>query len=664
MLWLYLHYLAKLEGKNGIVLSASNDSIDIDSSLHVSNESIGIFPVTTNTIDVNTSIYRGTTSHELQVDQGDQIGDPDQISVVSEKEAQPDHLAVVAGNGEESVVDEVITENGRMDVEQKVQFDYDRKMTNQNGGEPVVGILQERPENESAASEKEREPVDGTNNENGVEEGDRTQAMQSQNETLITENKQEPVRGEIVKEQGVEQGNTTPASETERDMKQYEVTEPGPCSGRYVYIHNLPRRFNVDMLKNCKSLSLWTDMCLYLSNMGLGPRLTNSERVFSNTGWFGTNQFALEVIFHNRMKQYECLTNDSSMASAIFVPFYAGLDVARYLWYDKELKDTASTQLSKWLSQQPEWKNMWGRDHFAVAGRISWDFRRQTKIFSQWGNGLMYLPAFRNMTMLTIESSPWHRNDFAVPYPTYFHPSNDHEVFKWQSRMRKLRRRFLWSFAGGPRPNLPNSIRNEIISQCSASRKKCRLLECGLVGSVCHMPVNVMKMFQSSVFCLQPAGDSFTRRSAFDSILAGCIPVFFHPGSAYVQYLWHLPKNYNKYSVLIPGHSIKNGNVSIEKILSRIPRSKISAMREEVIKLIPRVIYANPRYRLQTLEDAFDIAVKGVLERVETVRKDMMEGRNSSFAFDEEVAWKYYLVGSDTAEHEWDPLFDKTKANF
>ena len=702
MLWLYLHYLAKLDGKNGIVLSVNNDSNDIDSSLHVSNESISILPVTAKPIDVNESINGGNTIDGLQVE-GDQIGDTDQISV-SEKDVQPDHLAVVTENEEESVVDEVMTENGRISVEQKVR-PSDRAMATENEREPVVGIQEVKPNNGAMAMEKQQEPVVGeTIDENGVKEGGRIQAMQPNNGAMITENergpvvdevvkkngdkqgdriqamqpnngsmvagnKQEPVVDEVVKENGVEQGNTVPSVETGTDIKQGsgdkgEVIESDSCSGRYVYIHDLPSRFNEDMLKNCQSLSAWTDMCLYLSNMGLGPRLSNSERAFSNTGWFGTNQFSLEVVFHNRMKQYDCLTNDSSLASAIFVPFYAGLDVARYLWYGKELKDTASTDLSKWLAEQPEWKDMWGRNHFAVAGRISWDFRRQTNILSQWGNGLMYLPTFKNMTLLTIESSPWHRNDFAVPYPTYFHPSNDNEVFQWQNRMRRQRRRFLFSFAGAPRPNLPDSIRNQIIDQCSASRRKCKLLECGLVGSKCHTPVNVMKMFQSSVFCLQPPGDSYTRRSVFDSILAGCIPVFFHPGSAYVQYLWHLPKNYTKYSVFIPGNSIKSGNASIEKILHRIPREEVVAMREEVIRLISKVIYANPKSRLETLEDAFDIAVKAVLERVETVRRDMREGRNSSFAFDEEMSWKYSLLGTDSAKHEWDPFFDKANANF
>ncbi|KAJ7980843.1 xyloglucan galactosyltransferase KATAMARI1-like [Quillaja saponaria] len=185
------------------------------------------------------------------------------------------------------------------------------------------------------------------------------------------------------------------------------------------------------------------------------------------------------------------------------------------------------------------------------------------------------------------------------------------------------------------------------------------MLECDIRGNKCHKPVFVMKMFQSSVFCIQPPGDSYTRRSTFDSILAGCIPVFFHPGSAYIQYLWHLPKDYTRYSVFITGKDVKDGKISIEKILHRIPKSKVVTMREEVIRMIPRVIYADPRSRLENFEDAFDITVKGVLERVDKLRQELREGANSSsFDFGEEVTWKYSLFGT-VDEHEWDHFFYK-----
>ncbi|CAA6655384.1 unnamed protein product [Spirodela intermedia] len=157
-----------------------------------------------------------------------------------------------------------------------------------------------------------------------------------------------------------------------------------PCGGRYIYVHELPPRFNDDMLKECKRLSLWTNI----------------------------------------------LTKDSSIAAAVFVPFYAGFDISRYLWgYNMSVRDSASLALVEWLEKRPEWKVMGGRDHFLVAGRITWDFRRLTEAESDWGNKLLFLPAAKNMSMLVVESSPWNANDFGIPYPTYFHPAKDADVF-------------------------------------------------------------------------------------------------------------------------------------------------------------------------------------------------------------------------------------------
>ncbi|PPS06908.1 hypothetical protein GOBAR_AA13738 [Gossypium barbadense] len=323
---------------------------------------------------------------------------------------------------------------------------------------------------------------------------------------------------------------------------------PSPCLGRYIFVHDIPRKFNQDLLDNCQSLSSWTDMCESALNLGLGPTLPSNEKLYSKTGWFSTNQFLLEVIFHNRMKQYQCLTNDPMVASAIYVPYYAGLDVGRYLWDPIGYRrDHDAMELVKWLAGRPEWKKMWGRDHFLVAGRINWDFRRDLKNVSDWGNGLLSYPESKNMTMLIIESSPWNNNDFTIPYPTYFHPSRDDDVFQWQNRMKELKRRFLFSFAG-------------------------------------------------------------------------CVPVFFHPGSPYVQYLWHFPKDYTKYSALIPASA------------------------------------RDPASRLQTIGDAFNLTVKGVLDRVETMRNQMKDGKEVNSEFPEQESWKYFTFGK-LGGYEWDPFF-------
>ncbi|KAL9436178.1 hypothetical protein AB3S75_022268 [Citrus x aurantiifolia] len=417
-------------------------------------------------------------------------------------------------------------------------------------------------------------------------------------------------------------------------MKALETIEnkSDPCGGRYIYVHDLPSRFNEDMLKDCKSLSLWTNMCKYTANAGLGPPLANTEGVFSNTGWYTTNQFAVDVIFNNRMKQYECLTNDSSIAAAIFVPFYAGFDIARYLWgYNISMRDAASLDLVNWLTKRPEWGIMGGKDHFLVAGRITWDFRRGSDEESDWGSKLLFLPATKNMSMLVVESSPWGANDFAIPYPTYFHPSKDAEVFNWQNRMRKLERKWLFSFAGAPRPGDPLSIRGQLMEQCRNSEVG-KLLECDFGESKCHSPSSIMQMFQTSIFCLQPQGDSYTRRSAFDSILAE--------------------------------DDIRKRNVSIEERLKQISPEQIKEMRETVINLIPRVIYADPRSKLATLKDSFDVAVQSIIDRVTRLRRLTIEGLPEYDNFVEQNGWKYALLDEgqrSVGPHEWDPFFSKPK---
>ncbi|KAK7387609.1 hypothetical protein VNO78_28527 [Psophocarpus tetragonolobus] len=418
------------------------------------------------------------------------------------------------------------------------------------------------------------------------------------------------------------------------------------CIGRYVYVHRLPSRFNHYLIENCESLTRGTDkgnMCSYMQNMGLGPAISHSQSqgLFThNNTWYATNQFMLELIFHNRISKYDCLTNHSSLASAIFVPFYAGLDISRFLWLSNlTLRDSSARDLLQWLSNTPEWKRMWGRDHFLVSGRIAWDFRRQFDNASYWGSKFRFLPESINMSMLAVEASSWN-NDYAIPYPTSFHPSKDAHVFHWQTKIRHQKRPYLYTFTGAPRPELEGSIRGKIIEQCRASNV-CKFVDCSYGVETCDDPIHVIKVFESSVFCLQPSGDSYTRRSIFDSMLAGCIPVFFHPGTAYSQYKWHLPKNRTKYSVYIPVKDVKQWNVNVEKVLLAIPQGEVFAMREEVIKLLPNIIYAHPASKLDSFQDAFDLAVKGMLERIEKVREAMRSGRDPSVGFADEDHYKY-----------------------
>lgn len=384
------------------------------------------------------------------------------------------------------------------------------------------------------------------------------------------------------------------------------LTQTPTCKDRYVYIHSIPREFNDQLLDECHTLQDWSDMCAALTNSGLGPAMrvdADTLNLFTRTGWYETNQFALDVIFHNRMKQYDCLTTEATKASAIYIPFYAGLEACRTLWKaNLTLRDATPLRFASWLHSQRVWKRHSGHDHFMIGGRITWDFRRKG---ATWGNVLLTLPVMQNVTTLVIESSAWESNDIGIPYPTYFHPSSQLEITLWQTKARNFHRPILFSFAGGSRNDMPQLIRGQIITQCRDS-SFCKLLSCD--RGACQSPQPVMRLFEQSVFCLQPQGDSATRRSIFDSMLAGCIPVFFHEDS-FKGYSWHFPEDQSVYSVLISEAGVRNGGVRIEEVLSGISETEIRYLRERVVEMIPRLVYADPRVG-GSQQDAFAIAMK------------------------------------------------------
>jgi hypothetical protein len=435
------------------------------------------------------------------------------------------------------------------------------------------------------------------------------------------------------------------------------------CGDRYIYVQELPPRFNTDLVRDCGALSPWTDKCKYTANAGFGPQLGGSEGgVLQETGWYDSDEHMLDVIFHDRIKRYECLTNDSSLAAAIFVPFYAGLDLERHLWgHNVSARDALALDMVRVVTARPEWRAMGGRDHFFVAGRTTWDFRRQGDGDAGWGSNLLHLPAVRNMTALVLEASPWNLNDAAIPYPTSFHPATDEGIFFWQDRVRGLKRRWLFSFAGAPRPEDARSIAGHLVEQCAASGA-CSLMECSKgPSSRCDSPAAVMELFQSSTFCLLPQGDTYTRRSTFDAILAGCIPVFFHPGTAFVQYAWHLPKDHAEYSVYIAEEDVRRGNASVEERLRRIRPDAVERMRGAVVRLIPTTIYSDTSSKLEsTVDDAFDVAVQAVARKVTKIRKRIVEGLPEDEKLLEMYSWKYPFLGEGQKvqdPHEWDPLF-------
>ncbi|KAJ3688668.1 hypothetical protein LUZ61_017832 [Rhynchospora tenuis] len=322
------------------------------------------------------------------------------------------------------------------------------------------------------------------------------------------------------------------------------------CTGRYIYVQNVPDQFNLGLIRECRNLSRWHNACQHVQNYGFGPLLTDTgDTLVPPDVWYGSDQFTLEVIFHNRMKQYDCLTDNPAEAAAIYIPYYAALDIGRNLWYQPiSVRDALMNEMLQWLRSTPEWAVRGGRDHFIVVGRTTWDMRRKKNEDSDWGGKFMGVPETQNMTVLIVESTTRHSNEFGIPFPTYFHPSKMSDIIAWQEKVRHVTRPHLFSFTGARRKNhTAAAIRDQVINQCVGS-PRCKLLECE--------------------------------------------------------------------------DAVRNGTVKIEDVLLGYSAEQIEAMREVIINLIPTIVYNDPRYKIEGVRDAFDIAIDSVIEQTRKIRDE------------------------------------------
>eukprot|EP00897_Mesotaenium_endlicherianum_P004187 jgi/Mesen1/3797/ME000206S02980 len=433
------------------------------------------------------------------------------------------------------------------------------------------------------------------------------------------------------------------------------------CDGRYIYMYDLPPRFNQELLDNCQHINLFFPRCTHLSNDALGPLMhslvdscppggspdglppiegLNREAGTAPGGddgdvggcWHETEQHTLEVLVHNYMREYACLTKDPERASAFYLPFYPGLDAEKHLFggASQATEDRLGGELAALLRESPMWQRRGGRDHFFAMGRVTWDFRKGVE-GSGWGVPLLAHPEVKSTLRLTMERATHDPREFAVPYPTSFHPSTDRQVQAWVAvvRARAGPRAWRTSFVGGHRGGegaigdirKAGILREELMRQChaAASPAECHVVVCQKgSNSACEHPASVLEVLLSSNFCLQPRGDSAVRRSTFDSLVAGCIPVFFDPKSAYEQYLWHLPADPDSYSVFVPAEAVVNGSASVVAVLGGYSRERIARMRETILGLIPGLLYSKGRLRAH--EDAMDISVRMLLRHIRRLK--------------------------------------------
>lgn len=398
------------------------------------------------------------------------------------------------------------------------------------------------------------------------------------------------------------------------------------CNGRRVHMYDMPPKFNTELLTLCEGgLVHWIHFCKHYKSFGFGETV-NSTALFPHD-WYRTDAYMLEVIFFDRMRSYPCLTESPSDADIFFVPYFSGLDALPYLYNDTKKSQKQGYGVISWLRQNAasSWHRYGGRDHFMISGRTGWDFGSPGAGFpGNWGTHLFDMDELQNVTFMVLERRPWRSQELAIPYPVGFHPSSSANLNLWIEKVRGSTRSALFSFSGALRPQMAKNIRTILSNQCVNASVECSRLDCAKI-SCSHNPEPIYESLLQADFCLQPRGDTSTRRSTMDSIVAGCIPVLFHEDSAATQYLWHFPDDYSSFSVFIPEECIMNGTCIVRDILGKIPTSQVQRMREKLISMIPSVIYKHPAAGDILQSDAFDLTIEGMIRKVAVLKESVSE---------------------------------------
>jgi hypothetical protein len=290
----------------------------------------------------------------------------------------------------------------------------------------------------------------------------------------------------------------------------------------------------------------------------------------SDIGLFQTWQFSLYRNAMARLRTSEHRTMNPKEATSFVIPFDLG--VHSYIDHINGFPRLASPH--GWMAQallreaakdkEVFWKNG-GHDHFVFLSITA---------YQMVGIGVktFFMQICQNCTTITIETSPTNtaikgrtrKYWYGAPYPSSFHWHDKIKHLPWERKATESTDRPLLAlFIGSLRTSQPNSnnLRRFLHTQCQVDDA----CEWHTTRHACTGVLNatsIMLRLRDSVFCPAPTGDSVTRKSIFDALVAGCIPVLFSRASL-SQYAWHVsPEQMERISVYIPMSAINVDNVN------------------------------------------------------------------------------------------------------
>ncbi|XP_070575587.1 uncharacterized protein [Ptychodera flava] len=390
-----------------------------------------------------------------------------------------------------------------------------------------------------------------------------------------------------------------------------------------IYVYDLPPRFNRDLAACVQKI----DTCFQLDEnfYGMGPELIgNKSTVIS---YRDTHQFSLEVILHHKMLQSEYRTLNTDEADLFYIPFYPGI-ACFCRSYQKGSFDLKSLHQDLWrniTSTSPYFEV--GKPHVMALGKIERE---------QWSDrcGILREYNYANrIQFIGIEEeykkayrSYFNRSEqqlLVAPYPSYGHFLETGRELAEQPNFSNLpsateRKVFAFMAASSSKNHEVRAILKAWLyktdqdyeTYLKSNPTEDRYEGVWYVTPECDHSTKLptIQWMQHSVFCLQPPGDSPTRKSFYDAAVTGCIPVTFLPEHLLVKYPFQRFLNYSEFTVNFGLETFLAENEDIVELLKEIPEDEIERLRENLAKISPFLQYSYPS--TVKSHDAFHMILK------------------------------------------------------
>jgi len=204
---------------------------------------------------------------------------------------------------------------------------------------------------------------------------------------------------------------------------------------------------------------------------------------------------------------------------------------------------------------------------------------------------------------LGFRATPSAENLHSIPYPSILSGLSQEDIRVWDDFLAEPRqRRHLVTGTWGPHGTAATmDMRETLQKQCEES-DVCEFTDLEGRRDITNTEL-ILDDKLHSTFCLEPTGDTPSRKGIIDDIIAGCIPVLLSPLQTRL-WPWHIGHWENIAITLEWPHP------NVIEYLANIPAREVERLQENMEILIPRVTYSHPGSSRPT--DALETALQAI----------------------------------------------------